>query len=199
MFGDPDDESVSDRLWALIKEKLGIMAPVWIVPRPETLTIFDYRPTFLMFLSAAGSLFFLALFMVFLVKIDSVIDSFGFWVIGIFALALLVLSLRGTIREVYFFDKTKDSYAFVRQFIYRKEIIEGALSQFTGAYVRTQTNDDSETYFVMLKQEGMFLTGVAEQTLREEVPIFNSFDSEARIANAISSFLNTGKDMTDGK
>lgn len=199
MFGDPDDESVSDRLWALIKEKLGIMAPVWIVPRPETLTIFDYRPTFLMFLSAAGSLFFSALFMVFLVKIDSVIDSFGFWVIGIFALALLVLSLRGTIREVYFFDKTKDSYAFVRQFIYSKEIIEGALSQFTGAYVRTQTNDDSETYFVMLKQEGMFLTGVAEQTLREEVPIFNSFDSEARIANAISSFLNTGKDMTDGK
>lgn len=199
MFGDPDDESVSDRLWALIKEKLGIMAPVWIVPRPETLTIFDYRPTFLMFLSAAGSLFFSALFVVFLVKIDSVIDSFGFWVIGIFALALLVLSLRGTIREVYFFDKTKDSYAFVRQFIYSKEIIEGALSQFTGAYVRTQTNDDSETYFVMLKQEGMFLTGVAEQTLREEVPIFNSFDSEARIANAISSFLNTGKDMTDGK
>lgn len=199
MFGDPDDESVSDRLWALIKEKLGIMAPVWIVPRPETLTIFDYRPTFLMFLSAAGSLFFSALFVLFLVKIDSVIDSFGFWVIGIFALALLVLSLRGTIREVYFFDKTKDSYAFVRQFIYRKEIIEGALSQFTGAYVRTQTNDDSETYFVMLKQEGMFLTGVAEQTLREEVPIFNSFDSEARIANAISSFLNTGKDMTDGK
>lgn len=199
MFGDPDDESVSDRLWVLIKEKLGIMAPVWIVPRPETLTIFDYRPTFLMFLSAAGSLFFSALFVLFLVKIDSVIDSFGFWVIGIFALALLVLSLRGTIREVYFFDKTKDSYAFVRQFIYRKEIIEGALSQFTGAYVRTQTNDDSETYFVMLKQEGMFLTGVAEQTLREEVPIFNSFDSEARIANAISSFLNTGKDMTDGK
>jgi len=199
MFGDPDGESVSDRLWALIKEKLGIMAPVWIVPRPETLTIFDYRPTFLMFLSAAGSSFFSALFVLFLVKIDSVIDSFGFWVIGIFALALLVLSLRGTIREVYFFDKTKDSYAFVRQFIYRKEIIEGALSQFTGAYVRTQTNDDSETYFVMLKQEGMFLTGVAEQTLREEVPIFNSFDSEARIANAISSFLNTGKDMTDGK
>lgn len=199
MFGDPDDESVSDRLWVLIKEKLGIMAPVWIVPRPETLTIFDYRPTFLMFLSAAGSLFFSALFVLFLVKIDSVIDSFGFWVIGILALALLVLSLRGTIREVYFFDKTKDSYAFVRQFIYRKEIIEGALSQFTGAYVRTQTNDDSETYFVMLKQEGMFLTGVAEQTLREEVPIFNSFDSEARIANAISSFLNTGKDMTDGK
>lgn len=199
MFGDPDDESVSDRLWVLIKEKLGIMAPVWIVPRPETLTIFDYRPTFLMFLSAAGSLFFSALFVVFLVKIDSVIDSFGFWVIGIFALALLVLSLRGTIREVYFFDKTKDSYAFVRQFVYGKEIIEGALSQFTGAYVRTQTNDDSETYFVMLKQEGMFLTGVAEQTLREEVPIFNSFDSEARIANAISAFLNTGKDMTDGK
>ena len=63
--------------------------------------------------------------------------------------------------------------------------------QFTGGYLKTERNDDSETYYVVLKQEGMFLTGVSEQTLREEVPIFNSFDREARIANAISSFLPT--------
>lgn len=35
----------------------------------------------------------------------------------------------------------------------------------------------------------MFLTGVGEQTLREVVPIFNSYDREAEIANAIDKFL----------
>jgi len=35
----------------------------------------------------------------------------------------------------------------------------------------------------------MFLTGVSEQTLREELPIFNSYDRESGIADAISSFL----------
>ena len=107
----------------------------------------------------------------------------------VIAIVCLALSFRGTIREVYFFDKTTDTYAFVRQFIHRKEIIEGSLSQFTGAYVKTQTNDESESYFVVLNQEGMFLTGVSEQTLREAVPIFNSFAREADIANAISAFL----------
>ena len=197
MFGDPDDESVFDRLWGMIKHRFRYIIPLWVIKRPETLTILDYRPTLFMFLTAAGFLGFAVLFALFFVKVDTVVDSFGFWLIGIFALAFLALSFRGTIREVYFFDKTKDSYAIVRQFIHRKEIIEGALSQFTGAYVKTQTNDESETYFVMLKQEGMFLTGVAEQTLREAVPMFNSIDSEARIANAISSFLSTGRDMAD--
>jgi len=63
------------------------------------------------------------------------------------------------------------------------------MSQFTAAYVKTETNEDSKTYFVILKQEGMFLTGVSEQTLREEVPVFNSFEREASIANAISEVL----------
>ena len=128
------------------------------------------------------------LFVLLFFKINTT-DSFGLWATGIFAVVCLVLSFRGTIREVYYFDKTTDSYTFVRQFIHRRETIEGAMSQFSGAFVKTQTNDDSESYFVMLKQEGMFLTGVSEQTLREEAPIFNSFDIEARIANAISGFL----------
>jgi hypothetical protein len=57
-----------------------------------------------------------------------------------------------------------------------------------------ESNDDSENYYVVLKQEGMFLTGVSEQTLREELPIFNSYDREAGIAHAISSFLHTKPD-----
>lgn len=148
----------------------------------------SYRPTFFMLWTASGFVVLAVSFVLLFFKINTA-DSFGLWATGIFAAVCLVLSFRGTIREVYYFDKTTDSYAFVRQFIHRREMIEGAMSQFSGAYVKTQTNDDSESYFVMLKQEGMFLTGVSEQTLREEVPIFNSFDIEARIANAISGFL----------
>jgi hypothetical protein len=65
------------------------------------------------------------------------------------------------------------------------------MSQFTGAYVKTESNEDGESYFVVLKQEGMFLTGVNEQTLREVVPMFNSFEKEAGIANAIDGFIHS--------
>ena len=188
MFGDQDEESVFARLWGMIWDRFAFLIPLRIIRRPETLTILDYRPTFFMFLTAAGFVVLAVSFVLLFFKINTA-DSFGLWATGIFAAVCLVLSFRGTIREVYYFDKTTDSYAFVRQFIHRREMIEGAMSQFSGAYVKTQTNDDSESYFVMLKQEGMFLTGVSEQTLREEVPIFNSFDIEARIANAISGFL----------
>ncbi len=188
MFGDDDEYSVTDSLWSMICDRFGFISPVWIIRRPETLTILDYRPTFYMFLTAAGFVGMAVLFVFLFVKIGAV-DSFGLWATAVFAVGCLALSFRGTVREVYYFDKTTDSYSFVRQFIYRKEVIEGSLSQFTGAYVKTESNDDGETYYVMLKQEGMFLTGVSEQALREEVPIFNLFDREARIANAISGFL----------
>ena len=188
MFGDED--SVFDRLWGMISQRFAFMVPLWIARRPESLTILDYRPTFFMFLTTAGFVVFAVLFALFLFRFETA-DSLGLWATGIPAAACFVLSFRGTIREVYYFDNTKDSYSFIRQFIHRREVIEGAMSQFTGAYVKTRTNDDSESYFVVLKQEGMFLTGVSEQTLRDEVPIFNSFGSEARIANAISGFLSS--------
>ena len=170
-------------------DRLGFLAPIWIIRRPETLVIQDYRPTFFMFLTAAGFLFFAVTFAVILFKVPIGVDSFGLWAIGAIAVICLVLSFRGTIREAYYFNKETDSYVFVRQFIYRKEVIEGALGQFTGAHVRTEANDEGEVHFVVLKQEGMFLTGIGEQKLREEVPIFNTFSNEARIANAISGFL----------
>jgi hypothetical protein len=196
MFG--DEESVFDRLWEMIREKFGFIGkrfafinPLWIIKRPETLTILDYRPTFLMLLTAAG-LVGLTVFSVFLFfSFDSAEIPIILWAIVILAAAACVIFLfRGTIREVYYFDTTADSYTFVRQFIHRREVIEGTLSQFTGAYVKTETGDeDSESYFVVLQQEGKFLTGVNEQTLRDEVPMFNSYNREARIASAISGFL----------
>jgi hypothetical protein len=188
MLGDPDERSVFERLWDQVFDRFGYMIPLKIIKRPETLTILDYRPTLTMFLTVMGLVVLLVSFVLLFFNVDKAI-SFGLWAIAIPGLVCVIFLFRGTVREVYYFDKTTGSYAFVRQFIHRKEVIEGAMSQFTVAYVKTEVNEDSETYYVKLKQEGMFLTGVSEQTLREEVPIFNSFDREARIASAISSFL----------
>lgn len=190
MFGDGEEESVFDRLWGLISERFDFIVPIWIIRRPETLTILDYRPTLTMFLTAAGFAVLAVSFVLLFFGFETSISS-GLWAIGVPAAVCVIFVFRGTIREAYYFNNTTDSYAFVRQFIYRKEVIEGAMSQFTGAYVKSISNDDSESYFVVLKQEGMFLTGVSEQTLREEVPMFNSPEREARIANAISAFLAT--------
>jgi hypothetical protein len=192
MLGDPDSGSVFDRLWDLVRDKFAFIFPVWVVNRPETLTIFDYRPTFTMFLTAAGSLILVISFVLFFFRIDSGL-SFGLLAIGVPAASCFFLLFRGTVREVYGFDKTTDSYSFTRQFIHRREVIEGAMSQFTDAYVKTVVGEDSDSYYVVLKQEGMFLTGVSEQTLREEVPLFNTFDIETRIANAISGFLHPNR------
>jgi hypothetical protein len=184
-----DDYSVTDRLSKLIiGDRFDFLVPLWIARRPESLIIMDYRPTFAMFLTVVGFLILAVSFVLIFFNVDSAF-SYGLWAIGAPAAVSVFFMFRGTIREVYYFDKTTDSYAFVRQFIHRKEVIEGSISQFTGAHVKTVSNDESECYFVILNQEGMFLTGVGEQTLREEVPMFNAYDREARIANAISGFL----------
>ena len=190
-----DDYSVVERLWGMVKERFrfigrlwGFIIPLRIIRRPESLTIFDHRPTLSMFLTVAGIVILFVSFVLLFFKFDTAL-SYGLWAIGIPAALCVVFLFRSTIREVYYFDKTTDSYTFVRQFIHRKEVIEGSLSQFTGAYVKTQKDDESESHFVVLKQEGMFLTGVAEQTLREELPLFNSFKRESKIATAIAEIL----------
>jgi len=185
-----EDESVFDRIWQRILDRFGFIAPIWIINRTETLTIIDYRPTFIMFLTATGFVVLTIAFFLLLFWFKTP-DSLVLWLTGIPAIACAAFLFSGTIRESYYFDKTTDKYAFVRRFIHRKEVIEGALSQFTSAYVKTQTVDDGECHYVVLKQEGMFLTGVDEQMLREEVPIFNSFSNETRIANAIARFISS--------
>jgi hypothetical protein len=185
---DDEDEGVSGRLWAMLAEKFGLFAPVFIARRPEALTILDYRPTLWMCLAGAACLALSGVSVYVLV-----IYAWEGWELSLAAAALaavcFALLFRGTIREVYQFDKTTETYVFTRQFIHRQELIEGSIGQFTGAYVKTVSGDESESYFVVLNQEGMFLTGVTDQTLRENVSLFNSYSTEARIANAISGFL----------
>jgi hypothetical protein len=192
MIGGDDDYSPFDRLWELIGDRFAFISPLWVIRRPETLTIVDYRPTFTMFLTAAGIVVLAVSFVFLFFRMDIAIVS-GLWTLSIPGLFCVIFLFKGTIRETYSFDKTTDSYAFARQFIHRREVIEGAMSQFTGAYVKTVRNDDSEAYYVVLKQDGMFLTGADEQTLREEVPIFNSYNRESRIADAISGFISSSR------
>lgn len=172
-----------------IRGMIAFATPLRVISRPERLIVQDYRPTTVMLLAGVGVGVFAVFFFLLLLRGDAGVDSFGLWATGIVAVACLAACLRGTLREVYIFDRPSDSYTFVRQFIHRKETIEGALTQFTGARVETHHHENGESYTVVLRQEGMFLTGVAEQTLREEVPVLNSYTNETRIADAIARFL----------
>lgn len=176
-----------------ISEMLAFASPLRVYLRSDSLVVLDYRPTWIMALAGAGTLVFAVGFLAVLIKFDTSVDSFGLWATGILSLSCVVFALRGSLREAYYFDTTSDSYRFERQYVYRKDVIEGSLDQFKGAYVKTVEQDDSEIYQVVLQQEGMFLTGVTEQTLREDTPLFNSFSNEARIANAISSIISVAR------
>jgi len=177
-----------------ITDMLAFASPLRIIERQESLVIQDYRPTWVMAIFGLGFLAMTGLFVFAAINLEDVgNDPFVLWVLGILGVGCLIFALRGSIREVYYFDMRTDSYRFVRRFIYRKEVIEGSLDQFTGAYVKTVQQDEGESYHVVLRQEGMFLTGVSEQTLREETPILNSFSNEARIAKAISSIVSVAR------
>lgn len=177
--------SVYEKITGMIDWLVGVR----IIHRPECLYIEDRRPTWPMLLSVVGFAIFFGAFALQLLRIDFGLDSFGMWSAGIAALVCLGLSFRGTIREEYIFDKPTDSYRFTRRYLYKKEVIEGTLTQFRGAGVKTFTGDDSESYSVTLHQGGMFLGGAGDQLLRESTPIMNSWDTEAGIANAIQDFL----------
>lgn len=145
----------------------------------------------LMLLSGLGFFVFAGLLVWALARFGTAVGSVGIGALGLFAIVCLTIAIvKGTIREVYVFDRPADSYVFIRQYLHRREVIEGAVSQFTGARVETHTHEENQkSYTVVLRQEGMFLTGATEQTLREEVPVLNNFSNEADIANAIDDFL----------
>src|SRR4051794_14952288 len=120
MFGDEDDDTVFDRLWSMmIGDKFAYLVPLWIINRPETLTVLDYRPTFAMLLTGIGVLLLLVSFVFLFFGMDFDIVS-GLWALAIPGLVCIFLLFRGTVREVYSFDRVSDSYSFVRQFIHRK-------------------------------------------------------------------------------
>jgi hypothetical protein len=183
----------------IIYDMLAFAVPLRIVDRPDSLVVRDYRPSGIMAIAFGGFLFFAGAFVVIVVQAPNALSYFGVWVLGLIAVGCVIAALSQSLREVYYFDIASDSYRFERQYAYRKEVIEGSLSQFTGARVETVTHEESESYHVVLTQEGMFLTGVTEQTLREAVPVPNSFWNESEIANAITEIISTARSRREKK
>ena len=157
--------------------------------RPDQLIIEDRRPTWPMLLSILGAIFFSLVFIFSFFGYNFFIDALGIWMVGIPAVVCIGLSFLGTIREIYVFDKPSDTYHFARQFLYKKEVIEGTISQFCGVGVQTVTQDDWEKHSVVLRSEGMFLGLTPFQEIRASKPALNFWSAEDRIAHAISKFL----------
>ena len=163
---------------------------VVILSRPEQLYIEDRRPTWAMLFSIFGAIGFSVAFVIrFFFGQGVGVDSVGMWVIGGLALLFVGLPFCGTVRERYVFDKPSDTYQFTRQFIYKKEVIEGTISLFRGVGVRTDKVDDSITHAAVVRQEGLLFGAPSEQRLRETKPAFNFLRTEARIAEAIHKVL----------
>jgi hypothetical protein len=164
--------------------------PVRIIRIGETLSIEDRRPTSIMFISALCVLVFFT-GAVMTVFFNGFTGEVGYW-LGPTAgwLVSLLFAINGTFREIYVFDKPGDTYRFTRQSIFKKDVLEGSLSQFRAVQLERRSSDDDSTYMVALLMQGMLLGQPDTQILRENPPIFNNYETEERIAGAISSFLN---------
>lgn len=175
-----------EKIWDI----LNYIFPVYVIDRMEVLIIEDRRPTLLMLLSALAML---AMIVYAISSLPSIRIGEDIWFIvgmGAIILFLGVVVSRGTFREIYVFDKPRDTYTFTRQSVLKKDVLQGSLSQFRAVYVGERRRDDSRMYMVALLQQGMLLGASETQILRENPPVFNSRFTELRIATAISKFLN---------
>ncbi|MEQ1761653.1 MAG: hypothetical protein ABL984_00775 [Pyrinomonadaceae bacterium] len=177
-----------------IRDMLAFVVPVRVIRRADSLEVRDHRPTWAGFLAAVGFVVFAVAFVSYLLSTDIGIDSMGMWMTGVFTLGCLVVAFRGPIFESYYFDKTTNSYAFVRRYIYKRDVIEGGLDQFRAVRVHKHIEHDGERntswrYAVSLLQDGMTLGGGYEQPLREDRPILGTHANATRIGSAIAIFL----------
>jgi hypothetical protein len=169
---------------------INYLFPLRILRIGDTLSIEDRRPTLSTFVSALCFLGFLAGAAV-TVFIYGFTGEVAYWV-GPAAgwLVSFLFAINGTFREIYVFDKPTDTYTFTRQSVLKKDVLEGSLSQFRAVQLERRTSDDDDNYMVALLMQGMLLGQPDTQILRENPPAFNNYETEERIAQAISSFLN---------
>ena len=180
---------------------LDYIFPVYIIRRDEVLVIEDRRPNRLMIFAAYILLAVIAFVIWGLFSGGLKVDSFTYAFVGVIAAATLFICARGTLREVYVFDKSKDTYVFTRQTLLKKDVIEGAASQFrAGMVLRQEINSDRISdyiYYAALIQNGDLLLGTNEvQKLRQDPPMYNRHQTEIRIVGAITSFLNITNNNT---
>lgn len=94
------------------RDMIRFATPLRIVKRNETLMIEDYRPTLPMLLSVCGLMpSFTAIIFIY-VDIGFQPDSFGIWMAGIATLVCIAITLYNPLRETYYFDAEKDTYAW---------------------------------------------------------------------------------------
>lgn len=175
-----------------VKNMIAFAMPVRIIARPESLVIKDHRPTWLLLFGLTGFVMWVVALMLFVIGVRFSLDSMGLWAFLLLATAFVVFGIKGTLREVYYFDKPSDSYRFERQFLYKKDVIEGGLGQFRAVRVHLEEGQDDSSnplYKISLLQDGMTLGGSYEQPLRGTPALMNLHSTETKIASAIAKFL----------
>lgn len=168
--------------------------PVIIYDQGDKLTIEDRRPTVDLILTFSG----LVLSLIFLAwSVWTLIGQGIYWptiVLAIVTALLIYRSLTRFYREVYVFDKTKNAYYFGRQSVLRSDVIEGDLRQFRAVQIEhTVTSTDGgsvDLYRVVLLLNSDLLLGASpSQPIRQQQTTLSDWETEARIASAISKFL----------
>lgn len=175
-----------------VREMIAFAMPVRIIDRPESLVIKDYRPTWLLLFGLTGLVMLGIALVLFLIGVKFSLDSAGLWALLLLSTAFVVFGLKGTLREVYYFDRKTGGYRFERQFVFKKDVIEGGLGQFRAVRVHLEDGQDessSPLFKISLLQDGMTLGDSYEQPLRGTPALMNSHSMETRIGSAIAKFL----------
>lgn len=176
-----------------IKDMIVFLVPVKVIARPDSLLVRDNRPTWVVLLAVVGFVILLIGFLSYLLSGDAGVDSMGMWFTGALTLGLFLLAFRGSLFETYAFDKTTNSYRFVRRSIHKSDVIEGGLDQFRAVRVHEHIDRSSRgndrRYVVSLLQDGPTLGGGYDQPLRDDRPFLGTHANAMRIGSAIAKFL----------
>lgn len=187
-----------------ITDMLAFAKPVRVIARPDSLLIRDHRPTWIVLLAGVGFVILLVGFVSYLLSADVGLDSMGMWFAGAITVGLLVVAFRGSLFETYYFDKTTNSYRFVRRSIHKSDVIEGGLGQFRAVRVheyveKNAQGHSSSRYVVSLLQDGPTLGGAYDQPLRDDRPFLSThaYRHADRRSRSFSTFRFTIQAMID--
>lgn len=172
--------------------------PVNINTQSDVLGIDDRRPNGEMVLSV--SLMAIALFVSAMIFRPAIADGI-YWPLAIFLLPAPIFAVRSLllpIREVYVFDKGRDTYSLRRRSVLKSRTIQGSLSQIRAVQIERRLvvsggkyhSRTREIFRVALLLHHDLLLGASDTlVLRDDWPLGSCYESESQIANAIANFL----------
>ncbi len=180
----------------MLERYLSRFFPIYIYPQPDTLVIEDRRPSNgLLLLIVFAALWLL----IAVVTLTPLIAQDVYWPVAIFLLPAPIFVIPGLLLAYgaeYIFDKGQDTYRFSRKSALKSSATqEGLLSQIRAVQIERRLlpqSDDGGTReafrVVLLLQQGMLFGSPDTVPLREDT-LFNHYESEVRIANAVAKFL----------